>query len=414
MPAEQPETTAARMRAWTGPAVLGFGFRPFFLLGPLWAALAMAVWTLTLAGAVQLPLGFDPVGWHAHALLFGYVWAVVAGFLTTAVPNWTGRFPILGWPLAGLVGLWLLGRGVSVVGGLIPWPVAMAADLAFPVAFTAAIAREVIAGRSWRNLKVLVLLSMLVAANAGFHLEAAAEGSAAQGYAIRAGLAAVLALIALIGGRIVPSFTRNWLAARGATRLPHAPDRGDDAAMAVTLAALGLWVLWPAGIVTAGLCLAAGAANLWRLARWCGLATLAEPLLFVLHMAYAMLVLGFLATGAAAAGWLAATGAQHLWMAGAIGLMTLAVMSRASLGHCGRPLRAGPAITLLYVALTLSVVLRLTAAAAPGLPWLLHLSATAWIVAMGGFSVLFAPLLLRPRDAPRRANPTPSAGKGRR
>ncbi|HWL58539.1 MAG TPA: NnrS family protein [Paracoccus sp. (in: a-proteobacteria)] len=147
-------TTAARMRAWTGPALLTYGFRPFFLGASLWAAGAMVLWILMLSGAVELPTRFDPVTWHAHEFLFGYLGAVVAGFLLTAVPNWTGRLPVVGWPLACLCLLWLIGRAAVAVSMHLPvWLVALA-DLSLSLALIGFLTREIVSGRNWRNLIV--------------------------------------------------------------------------------------------------------------------------------------------------------------------------------------------------------------------------------------------------------------------
>ena len=401
-------TSAEAIRAWSGPAILGYGYRPFFLLGAIWAALAMALWVPMLSGAMPAPGGFGAVDWHAHGLLFGYTSAVIAGFLMTAVPNWTGRFPIVGWPLAALVGLWMAGRAaVSLPLGLSPLAVA-AVDLAFPVALCAAIGREIVAGRNWRNLKVLGLVGLLAAANALFHWEAAVHGHAAGGVGARLGLAVVILLIVVIGGRIVPSFTRNWLAQRGPGPLPAAMDRLDKFATALTMMALFYWVVLPGDTVTGVLCLLAGLACLGRLARWQGWRTGAEPLVWVLHAGYALVGLGFLAVGLDALGLLpAGSGPQHVWMAGAIGLMTLAVMSRASLGHAGRPLRAGRGVTALYLAVAASVLARLVAGFLPGVPGLMHLAAALWTLGFGGFALLYWPILTRPRVAARKASAAP-------
>ena len=178
-------TTAERMRAWRGPAILTYGFRPLFLGASVWAAFAMALWVPMLSGHITLPTAFDSVSWHAHEFLFGYLGAVVAGFLLTAVPNWTGRLPIVGWPLGVLVALWLAGRvTVAVSAGLPPLFVATA-DLAFPVVFGAVLAREIVAGRNWRNLIVLGMLAVFTLGNALFHWEAARGGYAAQGHGLR-------------------------------------------------------------------------------------------------------------------------------------------------------------------------------------------------------------------------------------
>ena len=268
-------SSAEQMRAWTGPAILTYGFRPFFLGAAVWAALAMALWVPMLSGALVLPTAFDPVSWHAHEFLFGYLGAVIAGFLLTAVPNWTGRLPIVGWRLGALAALWIAGRVAVAISAAMPPAAVAAIDLAFPLALAAAIGREIVAGRNWRNLVVLGGLAVFAVGNGLFHWEAARGEYAAQGHGLRLGLAAGLMMIALIGGRIVPSFTRNWLARRGPGRLPVPPmQRFDRVALVVLLAALLLWVARPLDPVTGAALVLAGALHLARLARWAGDRTL--------------------------------------------------------------------------------------------------------------------------------------------
>tara|TARA_R110002012_G_scaffold208475_3_gene378581 strand:- start:381 stop:1586 length:1206 start_codon:yes stop_codon:yes gene_type:complete len=392
-------TTTEQMRAWTGPAILTFGFRPFFFGAAVWAALAMALWVPMLSGHLTLPTAFDPVSWHAHEFLFGYLGAVVAGFLLTAVPNWTGRLPIVGWRLGMLAGLWLAGRVAVAVSGSVPaLPVAMV-DLVFPVVFALLIAREIVAGKNWRNLIVLAMLGAFIIGNALFHWEAAKGDYAAQGYGLRLGLGAGIMMIAVIGGRIVPSFTRNWLVKRRSAVLPVAPMQSfDKVALAALLVALLLWVALPLGTLT-GLALAlAGVLHALRLARWAGHRTFVEPLVTVLHAAYAFVPLGALALAAEilAPGSFGMAGAQHFWMAGAIGLMTLAVMTRATLGHTGQNLSAGAGTVAIYLALILSVFARVAGGVFPEFSGPLHtVAGLSWIVAFGGFAVVYGALLLR-------------------
>ncbi|MEW5998368.1 MAG: NnrS family protein [Pseudomonadota bacterium] len=396
-------TTMQRHRAWRGPALLSFGFRPFFLLGALWAALAMALWVAVLAGKLTLPTAFDPVSWHAHEFLFGYLGAIIAGFLLTAVPNWTGRLPVTGWPLVGLVAAWLAGRvSVTLSQELSPLAVALA-DLALTVALAALLGREIVVGKNWRNLPVVGLLVVFGCANALYHWEAASGAFAAQGMGLRLGLAAVLMMIAVIGGRIVPSFTRNWLAKQGEGRLPTPPMQSFDlAALGVLLAALLVWVAAPFAAFT-GIALGlAGLVHLARMARWAGDRTFAEPLVLVLHLGYVFVPLGALAAAAEilGSGWVGAGSAQHLWMAGALGLMTLAVMTRATLGHTGRALMAGRGTVAIYAAVICAVLARIGAGAWPGAASPLHsLSGASWIAAFAGFVALYGPMLLRPRQA---------------
>ncbi|MBV0892359.1 NnrS family protein [Paracoccus sp. Z118] len=394
-------STAEQMRAWQGPAILSFGFRPFFLGAAVWAALAMALWVLSLSGALTLPSAFDPVTWHAHEFLFGYLAAVIAGFLLTAVPNWTGRLPILGWPLGGLFALWVLGRiAVLVSAGLPPLLVAVA-DLAMPVALAAVLGREIVAGRNWRNLIVLVMLVVFTLGNAVFHWEAARDGYAAQGFGLRIGLGATMMMIGVIGGRIIPSFTRNWLVRQGPGRLPTPPmQRFDKLSLLALLAALLLWVAAPGWALTAILLLAAALLHTVRLSRWAGERSLPEPLLWVLHLGYAFVPLGALAMAAEILwpGILGAAGGQHLWMAGAIGLMTIAVMTRATLGHTGQPLTAGKGTAAIYLALLTAVLARLAAAVwVDQAPALYTLAGIAWIGGYAGYAALYGPLLMRQR-----------------
>lgn len=392
-----------RMRDWRGPALFSYGFRPFFLAAGVWAVLGMCLWLAMLSGQIEPSGPFDQISWHAHEFLFGYTSAVIAGFVLTAVPNWTGRLPVTGWPLACLIGLWLLGR-LSVLSPL-DWRMVLCIDLSMLVGLVGMILREIVAGRNWRNLAVAALVTLFGLANALFHIEAARGLVAANGLGLRMGLAAVLMLIALIGGRIIPSFTRNWLAARGAQARPIPFGRGDAGVLALTAVTLLAFVAFPAHLVTSSLCVLTGIAHIWRLSRWRGLATGPEPLVWVLHLAYAMLALGFLTEGAAGFGLLPGPAARHVWLAGGIGLMTLAVMSRASLGHTGRPLHAGLALSACYLALALSVVTRLAAGIWPGL---LHLSATLWILAFAGYVILYWPIL----TGPRLARKTASQGTG--
>lgn len=392
-------STAEQMRAWRGPAILTFGFRPFFFGAAVWAVLAMVLWVPMLSGHVILPTAFDPVSWHAHEFLFGYLGAVVAGFLLTAVPNWTGRLPIVGWRLGALALLWLAGRVAVAVSADLPVGVVAAVDLAFPVVFALAIGQEIVAGKNWRNLIVLGLLSVFIIGNGLFHWEAAKGGYAAQGYGLRLGLGTAIMMIAVIGGRVVPSFTRNWLVQQQSTVLPAPPMQlFDKAALAALLVALVLWVALPLSAL-AGVALAvAGGVHLMRLARWAGHRTLAEPLVTVLHVAYVCVPLGALALAAEilVTGSIGMAGAQHLWMAGAIGLMTLAVMTRATLGHTGQALTAGAGTVVIYAAMILSVLARVAAGFWPDLSGLLHtVAGLGWITAFGGFAVIYGALLLR-------------------
>ena len=205
-------SSVPRLKDYRGPALLSYGFRPFFLLGAVYAGLAILAWLPMFNGELELSTTFGPIDWHVHEMLYGYVPAVVTGFLLTAIPNWTGRLPIQGTPLLILVAVWLAGRVAVTFSAEIGWLPAMIVDVAFLALVVAAAAREIVAGKNWRNLRVVGLVTLLLAGNIAFHLEAHINGGAE--YGARIGIAAVVLLLVVIGGRIIPSFTRNWLRAR--------------------------------------------------------------------------------------------------------------------------------------------------------------------------------------------------------
>lgn len=397
-----PASSAERIRRHRGPAVLGMGFRPFFLLGAIWAVVAMLLWLLALGGETTSPALFGPVDRHVHDLLYGYVTAVLAGFLLTAVPNWTGRLPVTGLPLLALVLVWVAGR-LATATSVWLGPLATAVlDLAFLACLVAIVTRELVAGANRRNLPVLLLLCLLLVANATFHLEASLLGSA--DYGTRLGIAAVLLLLMLIGGRIVPSFTRNWLVKEHRTeaeagRLPAPVSLFDGFAIAFAGLALVSFVAGPSSPPTAVLALLAGLLHIVRLARWAGDRTLAEPLVTILHVGYAFVPLGFLLL---AASFLTTAvqpvAALHAWTVGGIGVMTLAVMTRASLGHSGRPLTAGPTTSVIYLLIVASALARILDGTAWGFDGLRMLAGTLWILAFLTFVVRYWPMLTRPRQ----------------
>ena len=385
-----------RRRDYAGPALFSFGFRPFFLGGAIWAALAVSLWVGQFFGVLTLPSALGPLDWHAHEMIFGYVGAIVAGFLLTAIPNWTGRLPVNGLPLAGLAAVWLAGRVAVAISADIGLAAAAVIDVAFLAVLALVAMREILAGKNWRNLRVLVVIGVLVAANITFYVEIVFTGGAQ--YGIRLGIAAVVLLITLIGGRIVPSFTNNWLSRANPGRMPTPFSRFDAATIAVTAVALTAWVLWPEHGLVGMLFLAVGALQGIRLARWAGDRTVADRLVLILHVGYAFIPVGFLLLGSAilwpvavpvAAGW-------HAWGIGAVGLMTMAVMTRATLGHTGRTLMASTATQLIYAGILIAALVRVAAAMSPSLTLLL-IAGAAWVASFLGFVAVYGPMLaLRP------------------
>jgi len=356
----------------------------------------MALWLPMFEGEIEVPTLFAPRDWHAHEMLFGYVPAVLTGFLLTAIPNWTGRLPLQGAPLLFLLIVWTLGRVAVSYSAYLGWVLTAIIDVAFLTLVVGVTAREIIAGQNWRNLKVLIPVTVLALANAAFHVESHLSG--AVEYALRVGVTAVLILVMLIGGRIIPSFTHNWLARANPGRLPIPFGRFDIATIALSLAALCLWIIAPDVLLSGAALCVAGILHLVRLARWAGERTARERLVFVLHVAYAFIPLGFALTGLAAFGLVVQSAGLHAWMAGAVGAMTLAVMTRASLGHTGHELVARTGTQAIYAAVVLAAVARIGAALLPA--WaiaLIHVAAFAWIVAFGGFSLLYARMLFHAR-----------------
>ncbi|HUZ64374.1 MAG TPA: NnrS family protein [Acetobacteraceae bacterium] len=388
-------TAVPRYRPYQGLVLLSAGFRPFFLLSGLAAAAAIPLWLLTFAGITPLPSAFPPLVWHVHEMVFGFGLATVAGFLFTAVPNWTGRMPLQGAGLGWLVALWGLGR-VAVFGSAwISEAAAAPLDLAFPAALLAVMGREILAGRNWRNLPILAVLGALLAADAWVHLGVLGLVSHPQG-GNRAGLAVLLLLISMMGGRLIPSFTRNWLArARPAGPMPAPFGTVDRVALGAVALALLAWVVAPGATASSWAALAAGLLLLARLARWQGWCSWREPLLLVLHVGYGWLAGGFVLLGIAGlTGWLAPADAVHGLAVGAVGTMTLAVMTRATLGHTGRALHAGPGTCTIFALIGVAALLRLAAPlAGDDMLVLLGLAGAAWSGAFGLFVVLyFGPL----------------------
>lgn len=392
-----------RSRMEAAPAFLRGGFRPFFFLGAGWAVVVVVLWVLAMAGSLTLPTAFDPLAWHRHEMLFGYLGAVIAGFLLTAIPNWTGRLPIAGGGLAALASLWIAARLAMLFSAMTGPTLAALLDVGFLLTLALVCGREVLIARN-RNLPVVGAVLLLAVAASIDHAEA--QGwMTSEGFGWRCGLALVLILITLIGGRIIPSFTRNWLAKQGRTTgLPSQPSRFDILTIAMTAVALAGWAFDPHAALAAQLLIAAGVLQLIRLARWKGWTTTAEPLVVILHVAYLWLPLGLSLLGMSmlVATQLAST-ALHALAAGAIASMTLAVMTRATLGHTGHDLRADRATTIIFASVTFGAGLRV---AAPWLPFdyllLVKLAGVLWGGAFLLFLGVYGPMLLGPRPDGRR------------
>ncbi len=385
-------------RRYQGPAFFSHGFRPFFLFAGVWSALAVLIWVLAFAGAYALPSVFGPLTWHVHEMVFGYAAAAIAGFLFTAVPNWTGRLPVHGLPLAAFAGLWIAGRIVVLFGEPVGvWPTAII-DCSFLIVLALVIGREIVIGKNRRNLVVAVVVALLALANILTYLEPL--GLAATGdLGLRLGIGVVIDLIALIGGRVTPSFTSSWLRRRGETPPNVAMAHIDRVGLVAVVAAMAAWTFVPEARGAGSLLIFAGGLTLYRLVRWRPDRTRGEPLVWVLHLGYAWLGVGLVLLGLSiVTDVLLPTAALHALTAGAIGTMPLAVMSRATLGHTGRALTADRVTTLLYLCVSAAAILRVLSPVLGGMEIAaLHVSATLWIIAFGGFAVAYAPMFFASR-----------------
>ena len=386
---------------------LSYGFRPFFLFAGAYGALAVAAWFAVLhrlytGAATAFPHGaLPPHLWHGHEMLFGFAGAVVAGFFLTAVPSWTGREPVRGPLLGALALVWLAGRIALWSAAVLPPALVAALDLAFVPFLAILVVRALAGGWSRRNAIFLPVFAALFAGNVLFHLDAAgfAPGLGARGLLLA--LDAVLFLLAVIGGRVVPAFTTNALRRAGEERLPVSRPPVEIAAL-LSVALLAVADLTaPDGAATGAIAAAAALIHAVRLSGWRGHRTLAEPILWIIHLGYAWLVLGFALKALALLGdFLPATAAIHALTIGAIGSMTLGVMSRAALGHTGRELKVSPPIVAAYLLVSAAALARV---AGPALlpayePQALAAAAILWIAAFGLFTVFYFPILTRPRN----------------
>ena len=388
-------------------AFFSYGFRPFFLGAAVFAALMMSVWLAFVAsmssGAAPnwLPVAGSPFAWHAHEMVFGFAAAAMAGFLLTAVPNWTGALPLSGTPLIILFAMWLAGRLAMLVSGLLPSFLVAGLDLIFLPTLGVFAAVQLFVKPAPRNLVFLVLLAIMTIANALFHLATFAFLNVDPLAASRSGMLMVAIMIAIIGGRIVPAFTHNWLHLNDESRgMPRrmawldAASIGSIVLFTVT-EALQLPALWQGWVA-----LVAALLNAARLLFWRGWSARREPIVWILHLGYAWLVAGLaLSAASTLTSTISGSLASHAFGTGAAGTMIMAVMSRASLGHTGRPLVAPPLVVLAYALITLAAMLRVFGplVVPDHAGETLVAAALAWIAAFSLFAVVYAPILTTPR-----------------
>jgi len=378
------------------PVLLSYAFRPFFLLNGIFAMLIVFLWVMTLHGA-GLP-GATPY-WHSHEMLIGFAMAAVAGFSLTAVANWTGRPAIKGTPLALLLISWLAGRLAMSLSPWLPASLVFLMDMLFPLLLVYLLSREIIGGRSRRNYPLIAIIFTVAGLNALYQLGAGQWLPGVDRLAIYLLIHTILLLVVIIAGRIVPSFTANWLRQQGQGQHPVNNDIINRAALALTIV-VGLCASFiPAHPVTGILAFAAAIVHGVRLSRWRGFATVSNPLLFVLHVAYLWLPVGYAVLGCASFGWIFnPSAALHALTMGAISFMVLAVTTRVALGHTGRPLQAARLTILAYWLLMLAVLVRvLGPLSGKAYMMMIDISATAWILSFAIFTWVYWPILSRPK-----------------
>ena len=379
--------------------LLRYGFRPFFLGAGLVAMLLIPWWAASYAFGIPLGTSWPPTLWHAHEMLFGFIVAAVAGFLLTAVPSWTGARGFAGWPLALVSGLWLLARIAVATSQL--WPLAAVAtlDLAFLPAIAVLVLPPLVRARN-RNTPLLAVLAALWATDIAFYWGLYHRNGGESLHALIVGIDIVLLLITVIGGRIVPAFTANALKQRGSGGAVRTWPGITEVAVASMIALTLSDLFVPDGVIGGVIAALAAAAQAVRLAQWQTLKTLRQPIVWVLHLAYVWLPVGLglkaaaLLTGAApAAFWL------HALTIGAAATMIVAVMTRASLGHTGRPLVVDPVIALAYLLLTAAALVRVFGLAVLRIayPEVILAAAFLWTAAFVLFIWTYAPMLLAAR-----------------
>ncbi|MDH4186208.1 MAG: NnrS family protein, partial [Nitrospira sp.] len=301
-----------------GHSFFSYGFRPFFFSATLFAGLAVPLWILILSGVVTIEFLYPGRDWHVHEMVFGFLPAVITGFLLTAIPNWTDRPPISGRELMGLWGLWVAGRLLM----LFPWfspPVSAIVDGAFLIVVAGLVWREIVLANSWFHAPMGVLITVYASANMFFHVRAlsGAETDVPE----RMALALVMVLLALIGGRVTPNFTGEYLSQQGLSQQPAPFSRFDGLSVVLVVVAGGAWAMHPLALATGLLLIAAGMVNMIRILRWQGWLTWREPLVLVLHLGYGWLVLSLLVIGCAVLGvGIVSTHAVHALTAGAVGV----------------------------------------------------------------------------------------------
>jgi uncharacterized protein involved in response to NO len=383
----EPEAKAAGQLAFWD-----LGFRPFYLMAGLLAAVSVPLWVAEFAGVLGHALQRSSL-WHAHEMIFGFAFAVIVGFLFTAGRNWSGQPTPAGRHLAAIATLWLAGRLLV----LTPWPLlAAVADTAFALAAALGLAVPLVAARNRRNYFFVALLLSLGAANLAFHLTMAGLVDLPLQFGLQLGLDLVLFAMVVMGGRVIPMFSNNGVPGCGARRVPWL-ERAAPGSVLVVLV-VDAFAAAPAALLAA-VCALSALLQAGRLALWQPWRTLRHPLVWVLHAAYTWIAIHLALRAGAALEYLPGSAATHALTVGAIGGMTLGMMTRTARGHSGLPLRSGATEAVAYVLLNLAALARI---AIPSL-WpagyvpAVVASGALWALAFALFVWRYVPVLLRSR-----------------
>jgi len=347
----------SQQSSYQGPAFWSYGFRPFFFSAALFAGVAIPLWALLLSGIEDVTFLYPAREWHVHEMVFGFLPCVITGFLLTAIPNWTDRPPMRGLPLILLWALWLAGRmAIATSSWLHPLVLAIV-DTAFFVVVAGIVWREILAAQAWDRSPIGILISLYAIANVLFH--GLFLNGVSTALAEHMALTLIMVLLAMIGGKVTPGFTEDVLAEEGVTKQPAPFSRFDGLSIVCVGVAGMLWMINLNSMVTGVAFVGAGVMHLIRLSRWYGWLTWREPLVLILHLGYGWLAMSFLILGGGMIGiGLPLEDAIHAFTTGAVGVMTLAVMTRASLGHTGRVKHAGPLTLSIYFLVIFGAMLR--------------------------------------------------------
>ncbi|MDA0654794.1 MAG: NnrS family protein [Proteobacteria bacterium] len=388
------------------PTFLTFGFRPFFLFAGIYAVLVMIAWILAVSpnqAIAQIPLAltdWPPQSWHAHEMLFGYALAVISGFFLTAVPNWTGSRPVQGNLLLSLAVVWVAARIANWTSAYVPALWVALLDAGYIIFLILVAIKGLSEGGSKRNFIFIPILLFFLTANLLVHGDRLGYTDETLRLGHILALDTVVLLITIIGGRVIPAFTTNVLHKNGETTLPTSHHVIESTSIILVFGMLLADLAQLSPFITGIIALGAAVVNAVRLAGWCGHKTLGQPILWVIHLGYLWLVIGLALRGwALIGGPMAHSDAIHALTIGAIGTMTLGIMTRAALGHTGRPLTVSRATGWAYGLITAAAVVRLVGPTLVPNAWtgVMHLSAGLWCLAFIIFVWVYWPILTRPR-----------------